>query len=139
MLIDVLVSAALASVKRAASCRSRTNARTTRMPMICSRITPFTSSMFSCIRSNSGMSRLASTPTMTTRSGTDTHTSHDRPGSSWIAMTIPPIDMIGAITMKFSAMRTTICTCCTSFVPRVMSVGAPNRPISSAENRSTRR
>ena len=77
-------------------------------------------------------------PTITSRIGTETHTSQDSPTSSCTAMMIPPTDMIGTITMKFSAISTTIWTCWTSLVPRVIRVGAPKRPTSSAENRSTR-
>ena len=50
---------------------------------------------------------------------------------------MPPIIMIGAMTMRLQAMSTSICTCCTSFVERVMSDGAPNWPTSREENPST--
>ena len=43
--------------------------------------------------------------------------------------------MIGAVTMRLAPMRTSICTCCTSFVERVMSDGAPN----SATSRELKR
>ena len=33
---------------------------------------------------------------------TDTHTSQDIPASSRTAMMMPPMDMMGAVTMKFS-------------------------------------
>jgi hypothetical protein len=98
---EVSVRVAFASRKRPVSCSSRTKARTTRIPMICSRMTPLMESMLSCIRWNSGISRVTSRPTITISTGTDTHTSQDSPGSSWIAMTIPPMDMIGTMTMKF--------------------------------------
>ncbi len=45
----VRVRSALAAPNRAVSCGSRTNARTTRMPEICSRSTRFTMSMRVCI------------------------------------------------------------------------------------------
>ena len=135
---DVSVRAALASVNRRVSWRSRTNARTTRMPWICSRSTPLTSSMLSCIRWNSGMRRATIHATITSSTGTETHTSQDRPGSSRMAMMMPPTAMIGTATMKFRAMRVSICTWLTSLVPRVMRVAAPKRPSSSAENASTR-
>ena len=45
----VRVSSALAAPKRAVSCGSRTKARTTRMPEICSRSTRLTPSMRVCI------------------------------------------------------------------------------------------
>ena len=48
---------------------------------------------------------------MTSRTGTETQTSQDSPASSRMAMMIPPMDMIGIMTMKFSAMRVTIWIC----------------------------
>ena len=42
-------------------------------------------------------------------------------------MTIPPTHMIGAATSIVQVVSTSICTCCTSFVHRVISDGAPNR------------
>lgn len=136
---DRAVIRSFASPNRRTSWSSRTKARTTRMPVICSRSTPFTASSRSCISVNIGMSRATSAPTTTTSTGTATHTSHDRPASSRTAMTIPPTDMIGAMTMRLSIMTETVCTCWTSFVPRVMSVAAPNRSVSSAPNRDTAR
>ena len=53
-------------------------------------------------------------------------------------MTMPPTHMIGAATSIVQVMSTSICTCCTSFVVRVISDGAPNRPTSRAENSPTR-
>ena len=52
--IAVSVSSALASANRLVSNGSRTKARTTRMPEICSRSTRLTTSMRSCIRRNCG-------------------------------------------------------------------------------------
>ena len=46
---EVSVRSSLPLPKRAASCGSRTKARTTRMPVICSRSTWLTRSMRSCI------------------------------------------------------------------------------------------
>ena len=135
---EVRASAPLASVNRSASWRSRTNARTTRMPVTCSRITPLTASISSCMRRNSGIRRATMTPTITSSTGTETHTSQDSPGSSCTAMRMPPTAMIGTATMKFRPIRVSIWTWLTSLVPRVISVGAPKRPSSSAENPSTR-
>ena len=59
---DVSVRSALAVPKRAASSGSRTKARTTRMPLICSRSTWFTRSMRSCILVNCGCIRSATWP-----------------------------------------------------------------------------
>ena len=52
---------------------------------------------------------------------------------------MPPMHMIGVETMKFSVISTSICTCCTSFVPRVIRVAVPKRPSSSALSESTLR
>ena len=52
---------------------------------------------------------------------------------------MPPMHMIGVATMKFSPISTSICTCCTSFVPRVIRVAAPKRLTSFAEKRVTLR
>ena len=54
---DVSVSSVLAPAKRAASSGSRTKARTTRMPVICSRSTELTLSMRNCITWNAGTIR----------------------------------------------------------------------------------
>ncbi|CAB4852301.1 unannotated protein [freshwater metagenome] len=72
-----------------------------------------------------------STPTLTTMS-------HASPMSCLSAMMIPPTHMIGADTIIVQVSRTSICTCWTSLVVRVMSEGAPNRVISRAENEPTR-
>ena len=53
-------------------------------------------------------------------------------------MMIPPTHMIGAATSIVQDVSTSICTCCTSFVHRVISDGAPNRLTSRAENSPTR-
>ena len=52
---------------------------------------------------------------------------------------IPPIAMIGAEIMTVRAMRTTIWTCWTSFVLRVISDGVPKWLISVCEKLSTLR
>ncbi len=52
-------------------------------------------------------------------------------------MTIPPTAMIGAITSIVNVISTSICTCCTSLVLRVISDGAPKWPTSRAEKRPT--
>ena len=59
-------------------------------------------------------------------------------GTSWrSAMMMPPIIMIGARIMTLSIITTTIWTCCTSLVLRVMSDGAPKRFTSVCEKLST--
>jgi len=73
-----------------------------------------------------------------TSTGTHTTTSHDSPASSRRAMITPPTHMIGAATSIVQVVSTSIWTCCTSLVHRVISDGAPNRPTSRAENPPTR-
>ena len=70
--------------------------------------------------------------------GTATATSQDRPTSSRRAMITPPIMVIGAAMNIVLDSSTSICTCCTSLVLRVISDGAPNRLSSRAEKASTR-
>ena len=53
-------------------------------------------------------------------------------------MRMPPTIMIGAATIIVALMSTSICTCCTSLVVRVISDGAPKWFISWAENDPTR-
>ena len=54
---ETSVRSLLAAPKRSASWGSRTKARTTRMPMICSRRTPLSRSIFSCMERKSGIRR----------------------------------------------------------------------------------
>ena len=52
--------------------------------------------------------------------------------ASWrTAMMMPPMAMMGAATMKVMNSRNVICTCWTSFVPRVTRVAVPKRAMSS--------
>ncbi len=62
---------------------------------------------------------------------------HDRPVSSRMAMMTPPIAVMGAATSNVQVINTRSCTCCTSFVIRVISDGAPYWPISRAEKPAT--
>ncbi len=55
------------------------------------------------------------------------------------AMMMPPMLMIGAEITTLSIISTTICTCCTSLVVRVMRDGVPKRFTSACEKLSTRR
>ena len=71
-------------------------------------------------------------------SGRLTASSHDSPMSCRIAMNTPKMTVIGAATTIVHVMSTSICTCCTSFVIRVMSDGAPKRFTSLAEYETTR-
>ncbi len=131
------VSRSLASAKRDSSWSSRTNARTTRMPVICSRMTRLTPSSEVCMRPNHGTMREMTRPTTRPSSGTATATSHESPTSSRSAMMMPPTIMIGVVTSSAKPMKTTICTWVTSLVLREMSVGAPKRVTSCAENSTT--
>lgn len=60
-------------------------------------------------------------------------------GTSWFsAMITPPTHMIGAETIIVNVISTSIWTCWTSLVVRVISEGAPNVPTSRAEKDCTR-
>ena len=118
----------LASSKRSASCGSRTKARTTRMPVICSRITRLIWSMRSCISWKAGTISATITPRMTAAAGMATARITERPGSSRTAMTMPTTIVIGAPIAIVQVITTSICTCWTSLVMRVISDGAPNAP-----------
>jgi len=54
-------------------------------------------------------------------------------------MMMPPTHMIGAAIVTFSIISTTICTCWTSFVLRVISEGVPKWLSSACEKLSTLR
>ena len=136
--IATAVSCALASPKRSVSCSSRTNARTTRTPVICSRSSRLTSSIRSCIRRKLGTIWRTIRPMDRPSTGTTASTSQDRPTSSRAAMMMPPTIMIGAATSRVPAISTSICTCWTSLVSRVISEGAPNCCTSRAEKVPTR-
>ena len=71
--------------------------------------------------------------------GMTTAMSPDSRTFSRSAMTTPPTAVIGADTMNASPMRTTCCTCCTSFVLRVIRDGAPKSLTSRSEKPCTRR
>ena len=131
------VTSVLTSANRSTSTGSRTNARTTRIPVICSRSTRFTVSMRVCITRNCGTIFETTMPTQSNSSGTLTAKIHDSPRSSLSAMMMPPTAVIGAATSMVQVIIMNICTCCTSLVIRVMSDGAPNWPTSRAENSLT--
>jgi hypothetical protein len=131
------VRSLFASSKRSASAGSRTNARTTRMPVICSRSTRLTVSILGCISRNLGIIRLMMKPMLPARTGMHTSNRRDSARSSRTAITMPPTHMIGAITIIVMLMRTRIWTCWTSFVVRVISDGAPTLPTSRADSLPT--
>jgi hypothetical protein len=135
---DVSVRSSLTRSKRAASCGSRTKARTTRMPVICSRRTRLTPSIRSCIRRNRGTIPATTRPRPIPRTGRLTARSQDSPASCRSAMSTPPTTVIGAAMAIVQVMATSSWTCCTSLVMRVMSDGAPKVPTSWAEKAVTR-
>ena len=130
---DVLVSSSLATAKRSTSTGSRTNARTTRIPVIWSRRTALTRSTRSCIFWNVGTMRVMITASTPISAGMATSMITDSPTSSRIAKTIPNTIVIGAAIIIVQARTTSIWTCWTSLVTRVISDGAPNWPTSRAE------
>ena len=136
--IATSVSSRLATSKRCASCSSRTNARTTRTPVICSRSSLFTSSMRVCISRKLGTIRVTMNPIDRPSTGTTATISHDSPASTRNAMKIEPIIMMGAMIARVAPITTSVCTCWTSLVSRVINDGAPNCWISRAEKVPTR-
>ena len=95
------------------------------MPVICSRRMRLTSSIRRCMWRNPGTIRLTTKPTARNSTGTTTANSHERPRSSRIAMMMPPTIMIGAAIAMVALISTSIWTCCTSLVVRVIRLGAP--------------
>ena len=91
-----------------------------------------------CISRKPGTIREITKPTTRNSAGTQTASSHERPRSSRIAISTPPTIMIGAATIIVQLISTSICTCCTSLVLRVISDGAPIRCTSRLENVPTR-
>ena len=107
------------------------------MPVICSRSTRLTVSTRFCMVRNSGRIFRTIRLTAMPSSGTTTSSSDDS-GTSWpSAITMPPTHMIGAATISVKLISTSIWTCWTSLVVRVISEGAPNWPTSRAEKLCT--
>ena len=75
--------------------------------------------------SNSGIMRVITRPTITSRTGMLTSSSPESPTSWRRASTMPPTMVIGAAASRVADMSTSICTCWTSLVMRVMSDAAP--------------
>jgi hypothetical protein len=86
---------------------------------------------------NCGTIRTTIEPIDSRRAGTLTTISQASPTSCRSARMMPPTHMIGAVTSMLQVITTSICTCCTSFVVRVISEGAPKEAISRAENAPT--
>ncbi len=127
----------LASSKRSSSRAVRTNARMTRTPESVSRITWLMWSTFFCIAWNSGMARRIVSPMTSAMSGRITSSSSDSALSSRTARKMPPMIIIGADAMTVRPMNTTVWTCWTSLVLRVMSDAGPNLLTSTCEKLST--
>ncbi len=136
---DVSVRLSLATPKRSPSSGSRTNARTTRIPVICSRSTWLTRSMRSCMNSNCGIRRATTSPMLNTRAGIATMRISESAPSSRMAKKRPPTIMIGAATKSVQIIATSSWVCCTSLVIRVMSDDGPKVLTSEVENAVTRR
>lgn len=109
------------------------------MPVICSRSTRLTVSIRVCMSRKPGTIRRMIRPSATASTGTQTSISQESPTSSRSAITTPPTLMIGAATSMVQLSSTSICTCWTSLVLRVIRDGAPNRATSRAEKLLTRR
>lgn len=132
-----LVSTWLLSSKRAVSYGSRTKARTTRMPVICSRSTRFMSSMRSCIDRNVGTIRAITLPMVRMSTGIATARIHVSSTSSCRAKMMPPMAVMGAAMSIVHVICTNVCTWLTSLVTRVMRLGAPKWATSRAEKSVT--
>ena len=88
---------------------------------------------------NSGRARVTTSPMKTPITGTATRITLDSGTSRRSAMMMPPMAMIGAASVRLSIISTTICTCCTSLVERVISDGVPKWLSSACEKLSTLR
>jgi len=86
-----------------------------------------------CITVNCGTMRDTTAAISVTMTGTATSRIPDSCGSSRSAMTTPPTIIIGAATSIVHDICTSIWTCCTSLVMRVMSEGGPKCATSCAE------
>ncbi len=135
---DVSVSASLPSANRSASSGSRTNARTTRMPVICSRSISLMRSMRTCMTWNCGIIREITSPIAMISTGMLTRSSSDSAPSWRTARITPPTIVIGAAMSSVHDISTSIWTWVTSFVMRVINDGAPNAATSWAEKSVTR-
>ena len=90
-------------------------------------------SMRTCICWNAGTIRETIRPSTSTVPGIANTSTTESPRSSRTAITMPITIVSGAAIIIVAAMTTSICTCWTSFVIRVISDAAPNRPTSRAE------
>ncbi len=135
----VVVRSMLATSKRFSSYTVRSKARMTRTPLRNSRVTWLMRSIFFCIDMKSGMARVITRPMTTPMTGIATRMTAESGTSRRSAMMRPPMAVIGAATTTLSIISTTIWTCCTSLVVRVMSDGGPNLLTSACEKPWMRR
>ena len=96
-------------------------------------------SILACMDLNSGRAERNTRPMNTAITGMATRITALSGTLSRSAMMMPPMLMIGAEITTLSIMSTTICTCCTSLVVRVISDGVPKWLTSACEKLSTRR
>ena len=96
-------------------------------------------SIFFCMDMKSGVARQITTPMNAPMMGIATRMTPESGTLRRSAMMTPPMAIIGACSTTLSIMSSTICTCCTSLVVRVISDGAPKRFTSAWENFWTRR
>jgi len=128
---EVSYRSRLDSSKRCSSCFVRTKARMTRTPASVSRMTWLMRSSLAWTARNSGIARDMTRAMKAAINGSTTMSRPDN-GTSWrMARMIPPMIRIGAEMMSVRAMKTTIWTCWTSLVLRVISDGVPKRLIST--------
>ena len=96
-------------------------------------------SIFFCIDLKSGNARVSTRPMKTPITGTATRITLESGTSKRSAMMMPPTAVIGAASVRLSIISTSICTCWTSFVVRVISEGVPKWLSSACEKLSTLR
>ncbi len=111
----------------------------TRTPLRNSRVTWLMRSIFFCIDMKSGTALVSTRPMTTPMMGIATRMTAESGTLRRSAMMMPPMAVSGAAITTFSIISTTIWTCCTSFVLRVMSDGGPNLLTSACEKLCTRR
>ena len=131
------VSRSLPSSNRAISYGSRTKARTTRMPVICSRRMRLMSSMRSCMTRNVGTIRKMTLPMQNSSTGMATARIHVSLRSACRAMIVPPTMVMGAAINMVQVICTRIWIWLTSLVTRVIRLGAPKWATSRAEKSVT--
>ena len=122
---ETSIRSRFAASKRRFSSSTRLKARMTRMPVSPSRSTRLILSIFFWMDLKSGKPLTATVTMMPVRTGITTTMTHESPRSFETAMMMPPIIMIGALTIILIMRRTTICTWVTSFVVRVTRLGVP--------------